>query len=147
MSQRIKADPKTWSSPTPTEPVVISRVPIYAPVSRLAPNGNRSESGRRSETSWGWVEMSGPVLTWEHRRILLLSKTRAKAEKRWEDGGGTIDQVLCLLRNDLRKELGLSLIEEPPIVFRFVRELDSGDWQGNVVSRTKPVRSKKNSQC
>jgi hypothetical protein len=63
------------------------------------------------------------------------------------NGGGTIDQVLCLLRNDLRKELGLSLIEEPPIVFRFVRKSDCGDWQGNVVSRTEPVRSKKNSQC
>ena len=102
MSQRIKTDPKTWSSPTPTEPVVISRVPIYAPVSRLAPNGNRSESGRRSETSWGWVEMSGPVLTWEHRRILLLSKTRAKAERLWEDGSLS----LWIDAYEVKKELG-----------------------------------------
>ena len=76
-----------------------------------------------------------------------ISRTVQYLKTHASDGGGTIDQVLCLLRNDLRKELGLSLIEEPPIVFRFVRELDSGDWQGNVVSRTKPVRSKKNSQC
>jgi len=63
------------------------------------------------------------------------------------NGGATIDQVLCLLRNDLRKELGLSLIEEPPIVFRFVRKFDSGDWQGNVVPRTTPVRAEKKSKC
>jgi hypothetical protein len=62
-------------------------------------------------------------------------------------GGSTIDQVLCLLRNDLREELGLSLVEEPPKIFRFVRELGSGDWQGNVVPRTAIVRAEKNSQC
>ena len=102
MPQRIKTDPKTWSSPTPTEPVIISRLPVYAPVSRLAPNGNRSGAGRRSETSWGWVEISGPVLTWEHRRILLLSKTRAKAEKRWEDGSLS----LWIDAYEVKKELG-----------------------------------------
>lgn len=92
----------TWSAPNPTEPVIISRLPVYAPVSRLAPNGNRSESGRRLETSWGWVEMSGPVLTWEHRRILLLSKTRAKAERLWEDGSLS----LWIDAYEVKKELG-----------------------------------------
>jgi len=36
--------------------------------------------------------------------------------------GGNIDQLLCLLRNDLRQELGLSPVEEPPLIFRFVRD-------------------------
>lgn len=45
------------------------------------------------------------------------------------------------------KELGLSLVEDPPNIFRFVRELGGGDWQGNVVPRTAFVRTGKNSQC
>ena len=102
MPLRIKTDPKTWSSSTPTEPVIISRLPVYAPVSRLAPNGNRSESGRRLETSWGWVELSGPVLTWEHRRILLLSKTMAKSERLWEDGSLS----LWIDAYEVKQELG-----------------------------------------
>ncbi len=102
MPQRIKTDPKTWSSPTPTEPIIISRVPVYAPVSRPATTGKRSAPGRRLETSWGWVEMSGPVLTWEHRRILLLSKTRAKAERHWEDGSLS----LWIDAYEVKKELG-----------------------------------------
>lgn len=57
--------------------------------------------------------------------------------------GGNINDVLCLLRNDLRTELGLLPVEEPPKVFRFVRTWDSGDWQGNPVCRTTPVLSKK----
>jgi len=57
--------------------------------------------------------------------------------------GGTIDQVLCLLRDDLRKELRLSPVEESPKVFRFVRDWGGGDWQGNPVCRTTPVRVKK----
>ena len=46
--------------------------------------------------------MSGPVLTWEHRRILLLSKTRAKAERLWEDGSLS----LWIDAYEVKKELG-----------------------------------------
>lgn len=56
--------------------------------------------------------------------------------------GSTIDRVLCLLRNDLRMELGLLPVEEPPKIFRFVRNWDGGDWQGNPVCRTTLVQSK-----
>lgn len=102
MPQRIKIDPKTWSSPTPTEPVIISRVPVFAPVTRPPTTGKRSAPGERMETSWGWVEMSGPVLTWEHRRILLLSKVKAKEERLWEDGSLS----LWIDAYEVKKELG-----------------------------------------
>ena len=102
--KKFTTDRATWSAPNPTEPVIISRLPVYAPVSRLAPNGNRSESGRRFETSWGWVELSGPVLTWEHRRILLLSRTRAKSERLWEEGSLS----LWIDAYEVKKELGYS---------------------------------------
>jgi len=102
MPQCIKTDPITWSSPTPTEPVIISRVPVYAPVSRPATKGKRSAPGGRFETPWGWVEISEAVLTWKHRRILLLSKTSAKAEKLWEDGSLS----LWIDAYEVKKELG-----------------------------------------
>ncbi|MFC0696088.1 hypothetical protein [Paraburkholderia humisilvae] len=55
-------------------------------------------------------------------------------------GGGTIDNVLSLLRNDLRKELGLSRVNHPLMIFRFVRDRSSewrpGSFQENPVCRT-----------
>jgi len=36
-------------------------------------------------------------------------------------GGSAIDPVLCLLRDDLRKELGLLVVVKPPRIFRFIR--------------------------
>lgn len=57
------------------------------------------------------------------------------------NSGGTIDDVLCLLRSNLRKELGLASPPGKPVFFRFERKLDSGDWQGNTVSRTESVRA------
>ncbi|MFI4940891.1 MAG: hypothetical protein ACHP7O_11200, partial [Burkholderiales bacterium] len=53
--------------------------------------------------------------------------------------GTTIDEVLRVLRNNLRKELGLSALESTPVIFRFERHLDSGNWKGEVVPRTDPV--------
>ena len=50
------------------------------------------------------MELSGPVLTWEHRRILLLSRTRAKSERLWEDGSLS----LWIDAYEVKKELGYS---------------------------------------
>ncbi|WP_153100317.1 hypothetical protein [Paraburkholderia hayleyella] len=61
--------------------------------------------------------------------------------------GATIDNVLSLLRDDLRKELGLSRVNRPLKIFRFVREWGCGDWRGNPVYRTSPVQTQKASQC
>jgi hypothetical protein len=47
--------------------------------------------------------------------------------------------VLRLLRDDLRKELGISAVEGTPDIFRLERHLDSGNWKGEVVPRTDPV--------
>jgi len=52
--------------------------------------------------------------------------------------GGSANKVLCLLRDDLRKELGLSLVEKPPKMFRFTR--------GNPVSRTTIARTEKDTK-
>ena len=57
--------------------------------------------------------------------------------------GAIIDEVLCLLRNDLRKELRLSPAKSNPVIFRFERKWDSGNWKGETVSRTEHVRSAK----
>lgn len=54
-------------------------------------------------------------------------------------GGALIDDVLCLLRNDLRKELGLSPADGKPLIFRFERRWGSGNWKGEPVSTTDPV--------
>lgn len=53
----------------------------------------------------------------------------------------SIDQVLKHLRDNLRRELGLAQLHSSPRFFRFVREYGSGDWQGNPVTRTAPVRA------
>ncbi len=75
-----------------------------------------------------------------------ISKTIQYLHAHASSKGGTIDQVLCLLRNDLRKELGLSPVEEPPIIFRFVRDWGGGNWRGDPVCRTSPVRAEKDTQ-
>ncbi len=84
MPQHIKSDPKTWSSPNPTAPVIESRVPVFAPILRVSHN-SRSRTGRY-ETQWGWVELSGPVMTQEHKAILLLAKTMSIKFEVWNDG-------------------------------------------------------------
>jgi hypothetical protein len=58
-------------------------------------------------------------------------------------GGAGIDEVLCLLRNDLRKELCLSPAKSNPVIFRFERKWDSGNWKGETVSRTEHVLSER----
>lgn len=98
-----KNDRSTWSSSNPTEPVIISRCAIYAPISRMSPRGSRSALQKHSrETQWGRGEKSGPVLTWEHRRILLLAKIRAKQTRLWEDGSLS----LWIDAYEIKKELG-----------------------------------------
>jgi hypothetical protein len=54
--------------------------------------------------------------------------------------GAVIDEVLCLLRNDLRKELGLTPPKGNPIIFRFERHYDSENWKGETIPRTDGVR-------
>ncbi len=51
-----------------------------------------------------------------------------------------IGHVLGLLRDDLRRELGLEPLIAPPRFFRFVRELGRGDWRGNPIPTTPLVR-------
>lgn len=77
-------DRATWSSPNPTAPVIESRVPVFAPILRVS-HTSRPRTGRY-ETCWGWVELSGPVLTQEHRAILLLAKTKNINFTVWNDG-------------------------------------------------------------
>lgn len=62
-------------------------------------------------------------------------------------GGGTIDNVLSLLRDDLRKEFGPSRVNHPLKIFRFGRDWSGGDWRGNPICRTSPVQAQKATQC
>lgn len=91
MQQHFKTDPKTWSAPNPTAPVIVSRVPIFAPILRVSHN-SRSRDGRHV-TPWGWVELSGPILTQEHRAILDMAMAKAYEKssfKVWEEGSMSI---------------------------------------------------------
>lgn len=88
MSQHIKTDPKTWSSPNPTAPVIVSRVPIFAPILRVSHNSRSREE--RYITPWGWVKLEGPVLTQVHRAILDVAKASESASKIWDDGSMSI---------------------------------------------------------
>jgi len=49
------------------------------------------------------------------------------------EGGGNIDEVLRLLRDDLRNELKIPPLVDCPIIFRFVRHLDAGNESGDTV--------------
>lgn len=86
MPQRIKTDPKTWSSPGPTAPCIESRVPIFAPILRVSHN-SLPRTGRY-ETPWGWVELEGPVLTQEHRTILDMAMAMAVKKQIFQETGG-----------------------------------------------------------
>ena len=86
MPQRIKTDPKTWSSPGPTAPCIESRVPIFAPILRVSHNSKSRE--KRYETPWGWVELEGPVLTQEHRTILDMAMAMAVKKQVFQETGG-----------------------------------------------------------
>ena len=63
-------------------------------------------------------------------------------------GGGTIDNVLSLLRDDLRKELRLSRVNHPLMIFRFVRDRSSewrpGSFTEIPICCTSPVHASKN---
>ena len=76
---------RSWSSPNPTAPVIESRVPIFAPILRVAHN-SPARSGR-FETPWGWVELSGPVLTQEHRTILDMALAMAVKKQVFRETG------------------------------------------------------------
>lgn len=86
MPQRIKTNPQKWSSPNPTAPVIESRVPVFAPILRVSHN-SLSRTGRY-KTPWGWVELSGPVLTQEHRAILDMAMARAVKKQVFQETGG-----------------------------------------------------------
>ncbi len=75
-----------------------------------------------------------------------ISTTVRYLEAHVSNDGSTIDEVLCLLRDDLRRELGLTPVEGQPRVFRFLRDWGSGDWQGNPICRSAPVKANKKSQ-
>lgn len=55
--------------------------------------------------------------------------------------GAQINELLRLLRDDLRKELGLPVSHDDVVVFRFIRHWDSGNERGETVVRTLPVRA------
>lgn len=100
MKDTIKTDRSTWSSPNPTAPAIESRVPIFAPILRVSHNSRPRT--RRYETQWGWVELSGPVLTQEHRAIILIAKTMSIKFKNWNDGS----MSLWVDALDVKKALG-----------------------------------------
>lgn len=76
-----------------------------------------------------------------------ITKTVEYLEAHASVGGGTIDNVLSLLRDDLRKELGLSRVNHhhPLMIFRFVRDRSSewrpGSFVETPVCRTSPVHA------
>ena len=102
MPQRIKTDPRKWSSPNPTAPVIESRVPVFAPILRVSHN-SRSRTGRY-ETPWGWVELSGPVLTQEHRAILDMAMAMAVRKQVFPESGG---MLVWFDAWEVKKALGL----------------------------------------
>jgi hypothetical protein len=97
-----ETDRSTWSSPNPAEPVLISRCAFYAPITRIPTNGSHDAQKRSSESQWGRIDSSGPILTWEHRRIALLVKLRAKEKRLWEDGSLSV----WIDAYEVKKELG-----------------------------------------
>lgn len=72
-----------------------------------------------------------------------ISKTVSYLHAHASAGGADINDVLCLLRGDLRRELGLSPATATPVVFRFRRHWDSGNWKGEAVSGIDPVIASK----
>lgn len=86
MSKQKTSSRRTWSSPNPTAPVIESRVPIFAPILRVSHN-SPPRSGR-FETPWGWVELSGPILTQEHRTILDMAMAMAVKKQVFRETGG-----------------------------------------------------------
>lgn len=84
--QKTSSRRRSWSSPNPTAPCIESRVPIFAPIVRVSHN-SLSRTGRY-ETPWGWVELSGPVLTQEHRAILDMVMAMAVKKKFFQETGG-----------------------------------------------------------
>jgi len=56
-------------------------------------------------------------------------------------GEAQINELLCLLRDDLRGELGLPLFRGNVVVFRFIRHWDSGNERGETIARTIPVQA------
>ncbi len=86
MPQHIKTDPQKWSSPNPTAPCIESRVPFYAPILRVSHN-SRPRTGRY-ETPWGWVELSGPVLTMKHWAILKMAVKMSVEKQVFKETGG-----------------------------------------------------------
>lgn len=86
MRQRIRTDPKTWSSPDPTAPVIENRVPVFAPNMRVSHNSPSRKW--RYETPWGWVELAGPVLNMTHWAILKMAMAMAVEKRIFKETGG-----------------------------------------------------------
>jgi hypothetical protein len=86
MPKQKTSSRRFWSSPNPTAPVIESRVPVFAPILRVSHN-SPSRTGRY-ETPWGWVELSGPVLTQEHRSILDMALAMSVKKQIFLETGG-----------------------------------------------------------
>ena len=99
--KRHTTDRASWSSPNPTSPVIENRVPFYAPILRVSHN-SRPRTGRH-ETRWGWVELSGPVLTMKHWAILKMSMARAVKKQVFQGTGG---MAVWFDTYRVKKELG-----------------------------------------
>lgn len=93
---------KNWSQPNPTCPVIISRVPIYAPILRNVYNSPRKNVIYRYKNKWGIVDVEGKPITQEHRAILDVAKKIAKKTKKYNTGAwGIFFNVY-----ELKKKLG-----------------------------------------
>jgi len=93
---------KSWSAPNPSTTVSQSRIPIFLPISRIE-HKNPGAQQRRVETSWGYAELSGPVLTQAHRDILDAAWFLAERTRKWSDGSVSLYLDTC----KMRKLLGL----------------------------------------
>lgn len=101
-SYKKSSNRETWSSPNPSTTVSQSRIPIFLPISRIE-HKNPPAQIRRVETSWGYAELSGPVLTQAHRDILDAGWLLAERIHQWSDGSVS----LYLDAYKMRKLLGL----------------------------------------
>lgn len=74
-----------------------------------------TDLGRNFESALADIQLLGT----EKQAELALNLARGIAEKRPDTSAGPL---LCCLRDDLRKELGLGSITTPPLQFRFSKD-------------------------
>lgn len=100
---------RKWTSPNPTCPIIVSRVPLYAPVLKTVYNSPRKTAIYRSETPWGIIESEGKLITQEHRAILDMATKLSKKKKKYNNGSMGVFFDIYRLRKILKYEGGRGL--------------------------------------